>query len=126
MRVKRIALEHHRDITVGRVDVVDHRIVNDNFTGRNFLETSNHSQQCRFAAPGGTHQNDKFAGRNIKIHSMDDLDRAESLAHLAEADRDCHRMISLLSKSELLFRVPKYDLRVNPKDPPWPARGEQR
>ena len=56
VRVERVVLEHHRDVAVLRLDVVDDLLVNGDRPPADLLEPGEHAQQRRLAAPRGADQ----------------------------------------------------------------------
>ena len=73
MRVQRIALEHHSNITILRLHVVDQRVTDEHVACRDRLQSGNHTQCGRFAAAGRSDKNNEFPVRNVDgeiVHSF--------------------------------------------------------
>src|SRR5207245_4894932 len=60
VRVERVVLEHHRDVAVLGLDLIDDLAVDRNGPAGNFLQPGNHAQGRGFAAPGRPDQHDKL------------------------------------------------------------------
>jgi hypothetical protein len=76
VRVERVVLKDHRDVTVLRRQIVDALIANQNITFRDFLETGDHSQGCGLSAAGRTDENHELPVQNLEtevLHSRDFL-----------------------------------------------------
>ena len=67
VRIKRIILENHRDISVFRSDIVYQLPVNQKLSRCNFLKAGNHSQGSGFTASRRPDQNDELLVRNIEV-----------------------------------------------------------
>ena len=89
MRIERIVLEHHGDVPVLGLEVVDHAIADRELTISDGFKARNHPQQGGLAAARGTHQHDEFAIGNIDIDAMDGGDAAIVLLDGLEGDL-CH------------------------------------
>ena len=61
MRVERVVLEHHGDVAVGRIDIVDDAVADADHALGDGLEPGDHAQQGRFSAAGRSDQDDEFA-----------------------------------------------------------------
>ena len=60
MRIERVVLEDHRDVSVLRDDVVDELAVDIKFARRNFFETGDHTERRGLTAARGTDEDDEF------------------------------------------------------------------
>ena len=56
-----MALEHHAEAAVARLQVVDHAPVDTDFAGCRILEAGDHAQRRGLAAAGRADENDEFA-----------------------------------------------------------------
>src|SRR6185503_19178113 len=84
MRIERVALEHHRNAALTRVDVV-HRLAADlEAAGRDGLEAGNHAQQRGLATSGGADEDDELLVVDVEVDSFDDLHRPEGLSDAAQ------------------------------------------
>ena len=83
MGVKGVGLEHHRDAALGGVNVIDDFAADGQFAACDILKPRDHAQEGGFAAARGADEDDKFAGLNLQIDTLDHLDRAVGLAHAA-------------------------------------------
>jgi hypothetical protein len=88
--VQRVALEHHRDVAVLALEVVDDLAVDQDLAAGDLLQPRQHAQQRALAAAAGAHQHDELAVSDGELDAVDDLDLAAvGLEHLPELDR-CH------------------------------------
>jgi hypothetical protein len=86
MRVQRIVLEHHGDVAVLGVDLVDDAIADRDLPARDLLETRDHAQQRTFAAARRAHEDHELLIGDLEIDAVDDLLRVEGLANAAQTD----------------------------------------
>ncbi|MNX74010.1 hypothetical protein D3C86_1054290 [compost metagenome] len=86
MRIKRIVLEHHRDTAIGRFDGRDITVVDGDMAAAGLLKTSDHAQQCGFAAAGRPDEDRKTAGRDFHRDIPDRSEGAEGLGDIVETD----------------------------------------
>ena len=107
--IERIVLEHHGDVALLRRHVVDHALADADLARGDVLQPRNHAQQGRLAASRRPHQHDELAVADRDADAMDDLDRAESLADVA--DRDWRHSL-LPGRSPPLFRARRSRHRV--------------
>jgi PAS domain S-box-containing protein len=74
VRVKRVVLEHHRDVAVGRVEPVHHPLADRHVSMGDLLEPRDHAQERRLPAAGRPHQHHEGAvldvGRDL-VHGAD-------------------------------------------------------
>ena len=61
MRIERVILEHHRDVAIGRLDLVDDAAADIDLAAGDGLEPRDHPQQRRLAAAGGADQHAELA-----------------------------------------------------------------
>jgi hypothetical protein len=61
VRVQRIALEHHRDVAVLGLQLVDDFAVDQDLTAGDGLQAGQHAQQGGLAAAGWADQHDELA-----------------------------------------------------------------
>src|SRR5262249_19026280 len=67
VRKKSVALEHHAEAAVARLEIVDHAPVDADFARGRVLETGNHAQRRRLAAAGGTDEGDELAVVDVEV-----------------------------------------------------------
>ena len=67
MRIQRIVLENHCDISVFGGNVVHQLIADKEFAFGNLLKAGHHTKRGRFSAAGGAYQNDKFFILNYQV-----------------------------------------------------------
>ena len=72
MRENSIVLEHHTDIALGGVKVVDALLTEVEVAALNAVEARYHSQKSGLAAAGGTKQREKLALFNVKAQIGND------------------------------------------------------
>ena len=70
VRIQRIVLEHHGNITVAGLEVVDHHAVDLNSTLGNVLKTCDHTQRRGFSAARRAYEYDKFLIGNIQVEVL--------------------------------------------------------
>src|SRR5665213_2662266 len=87
MRIERIVLEHHRDVALFGLDVVDDAIADRDGSGGNMFQSREHSQQGRLAAAGGADQDDEGAVLDRDRHAVQDLKTAKRFPHVANLHR---------------------------------------
>jgi hypothetical protein len=73
VRVQRVVLEHHRDVSLGGLEVVHHLVADGDFAGRDFFEPGHHAQQRGLAAARGPDDHDEFMVGDLGAHAVDDL-----------------------------------------------------
>ena len=82
MRVERIILEHHGDVAVLRVALVDDLAVDADLAARRLLQARDHAQDGALAAARWPDQHQKLLVGDIEVDAVDDRLRAERLAQL--------------------------------------------
>ena len=75
MRIKSVALEDHRDVSITRRNVGHGFVTDDNVSARRFLKARDHSESRRFSTPGRTNKDEKFAIANFEIEIVDRVHR---------------------------------------------------
>ena len=86
VRIKRVVLEHHRDVALFRVDVVDDTTADRDFAGRDVLKAGEHSEQRGLAASRWTDEHDELAIRDRDADAVQNFHVTERLAHVADVD----------------------------------------
>ena len=81
-----MALEHHAEAAVARLQVVDHFPVDTDFTGARVLETGDHAQRRGLAAAGRSDEDDELAVLDDEVQILHRLDRAEGFFQIAQLD----------------------------------------
>jgi hypothetical protein len=84
--IERVALKHHGDIALGGRQVVHDALADMDDARGHALEPGNHAKQGGFPAPGGSHEHNELAVRNVDVHTMDHVDGAERLAEVSDAN----------------------------------------
>ena len=82
MRIKRVVLEHHRDVAVHRLDLVDALIARldpDRARGDGF-QPRNHTQQGRFPAARWADDNDELTVLDVDIDPVDHIRLAKGFS----------------------------------------------
>ena len=72
MRENRVILEHHADVALGRIQIVDHLLSKVKRTAFNGIEACDHPQQRRFAAAGRAEEGEKLSLMDIQIQIRND------------------------------------------------------
>ncbi len=87
MRVERVVLEHHRDVAVGRLDLVDDTPADIDLAAGDGLQACDHAQQRGLAAAGRTDQHTELAVADVEIDALDGFEATHiGLADVAEGD----------------------------------------
>ncbi len=86
MRIKRVGLEHHRHLALGRLDLGDITAFDRNRACRRFLQPCDHAQERRLSAARRPDEDGKIPCRNIQTDIMHDAERAKTLADIAKRD----------------------------------------
>src|SRR5262249_45145724 len=82
--IERVVLEHHRDVTILRLQRIDYAPVDGNDAARYVFEPRDHPQQSRLAAARGAHQYDEFAVGDVDVDAMYDFASAVALAQVRD------------------------------------------
>ena len=77
--IKRVVLEHHRDVAIARAHVIHLPAVDLDRALLDVLEAGDGPEQGRLAAAGGTDQHGELARRDLEIDAAQHLDRSEAL-----------------------------------------------
>ena len=88
VRIERVVLEHHRDVAVDGVEIVDDGVTDEDLARGGLLEARDHPQRGRLAAPGRADEDHELAVLDPQAQVVD-CDRAvrEALGDAAELDR---------------------------------------
>jgi hypothetical protein len=104
VRVERVALEHHGDVSVPRREVGHVTSADRDLTGRDLLEPGDRPQECRLAAAGRTDERDELA---IPDPERDVVDRDHvagiHLADVPERDLRHESGMDTTSSTELVL-----------------------
>src|SRR3954453_2756808 len=87
MRIERVVLEHHRNVALFRLDIVDDAIANRNGSRGDVFQAGEHPQQGRLTATGWTDEHDELAILDRNRHAVQNLKIAERLPHVANLYR---------------------------------------
>ena len=71
MRVERVVLEDHGDVAFARLEIGDVTIADEDRALGHILETGDHPQQSRFAAPRRADEDDEFPLLDIEFDRLD-------------------------------------------------------
>ncbi len=86
VRVERVALEHHRDVAVLGLDVVDDALADGDGARRGVLEPRDHPQRGRLAAARRAEEHEELLVGDVEGEHVDGGDVVEPLRHLIERD----------------------------------------
>ena len=86
VRIQRVVLEHHRNVALLGMDIVDDAVPDRNRAGGDVFEPCEHPQQGRLAATGGTDQDDEFTVVDRDRHAVQDFKITERFSHVATLD----------------------------------------
>ena len=73
MRVKRVGLEDHGDVSVGRLNVVHDPAIDLQRAGGDVFQAGNHAERRGFAAARGTDEDDKLLVLDLEIEVLHPL-----------------------------------------------------
>ena len=76
VRIKRVILEHHGNVTIPRWDVIHQCAANGDIARGDFLQPSNHAERGGFAAARRPDQDDEFVVGDFKVNAFDCLNAA--------------------------------------------------
>jgi hypothetical protein len=71
MRIERVVLEHHGDVALGRVEVVDDALADGDRPLGDRLEPGDHAQKRGLAAAGRADEHEEFAVVDVDRHRVD-------------------------------------------------------
>jgi hypothetical protein len=84
VRVERIALEHHREISLARRRPGDVLAVEQQVAAGDGFEPRDQAQQRRLAAARGPDEDDELALADFKVDALDDVDVTKALLDVLE------------------------------------------
>ena len=100
VRVERVVLEHHGDVAILGIELVDDPAVDRDLAGSDVLEAGDHAQQRALAAARGADEDDELVVGDVEVHAMHDGDVAIRLADPVETDpRHCCASPCCLAKT---------------------------
>ena len=79
-----VALEHHAEAAVARLEVVDHLSVDADLAGGRILEAGDHAQRRGLAAAGWPDEHDEFAVLDGEIQILHRSHGAEGFLQITE------------------------------------------
>src|SRR5688572_1825516 len=91
VRIERVALEHHGDIALARVERGDIAAVHVHGAGIGALEARDDAERRRLARPGGAEQRKEFSRRHFEVDSRERGHAAMALDDAGERDGRAHR-----------------------------------
>ncbi len=86
VRVERVALEHHGDVALLGLHVVDDGVADAQVALGDRLQSGDHPQRGGLAAAGGAEEDHELAVADLEGHRVHRGDVAEALRHLVERD----------------------------------------
>ena len=99
VRIERVVLEHHGDVAVLGLELVDHPVADRDLAAGDALEPRHHAQQGGLAAARGTDDDDELAVGDLHVDAVDDLDLVVvGLLHAAQVDLR-HRLFLRLDEA---------------------------
>ena len=84
VRVERVVLEHHGDVAVLRVEIVDHAVADGDLAGGDRDQPGDQIERGRLAAAGRTDQRDELAVLDGQRHVVDRHDGAVGLDKISQ------------------------------------------
>ena len=104
--IEGVALEHHGDVTVLGLHIVDHAVTDAQLAVGNLLQAGDHPQGGGLTAARGAYQNDKLLIRNLQVEIMNSGHLVVvNLLHILQT-QGCHT----------LYR--RWDASATPSSPP--------
>ena len=76
MRIERVVLEHHRDVAIGRLYLVDDAAADVDLAAGDGFQPRDHAQQRGLAAAGGADQHAELAIADLEVDALDGLEAA--------------------------------------------------
>ncbi len=101
VRVQRVALEHHRDVAILGLDVVDDAIADADVAVRRILEPRDHPEGGGLPAARRPEKHEEFVVLGLEIEVAHRNDIPEALRHMVEHDPS-HRDVRLRAKEPAL------------------------
>ena len=89
VRIKRVVLEHHRDVAILGLQLVDDAPADGDLAARDRFEPGDHPQQGRLPATRRAENDDELAVYDLAIDAVNDLHAVVGLADASQADA-CH------------------------------------
>ena len=74
MRIQRVVLEHHGDVPILRLHVVDHPVADHQRASGDRLQPGDHPQRRRLAAPRRTDEHQELAVGDVEAEVVDGLE----------------------------------------------------
>ena len=108
----RVILEHHADVALGRVQVVDAGAVKIEIPALDGVEAGDHAQQGRLAAAGRPKKGKKFPAADVQVQVLDNGIAAVFLHGVLDPDFYAHAVSSSLHHSRQL--LPQFGLIIPP------------
>ncbi len=87
VRVKRIALEHHRDVALRRMQPLDVAVADTDFTGCRLLEARDAVQQRRLATARRADEHQETAIVDFEVDAFQNLHGPEALGEVFNGER---------------------------------------
>ncbi len=114
MRIERVVLEHHRNVAVGRFNLVDDAAADIDLAIGDSLETCDHAQQRGLAATAWSDQHAELPVANLEVDAFDRIDPAGiGLFHIAQDDirhaRSLKLQLLLFSFNETAHEQPLHE-----------------
>ena len=95
VRIERVGLEHHGDVALARVQVVDAPAADADLALGHGIQPGDHVEQRGLAAAGGADQHQKLARVHADVDALEDVQLAVAFADVEQLER-CHAASSSL------------------------------
>ena len=86
VRIERIALEHHGDVAVAGIDLIDDLAIDGDLARGRILEAGDHAHGRRLAAARGAEEDHEFLVADVEIDVVDADEAAPRLRYAAQFD----------------------------------------
>ncbi len=86
VRIEGVVLEHHGDVALGRLQLVDHPAGDGDLAAGDRLQPGDHPEQGRLAAAAGADDHQQLAVGDVAVDAVDHLGAAKGLVDAAQVD----------------------------------------
>jgi hypothetical protein len=83
VRIEAVVLEHHRDVPIADIDIIDAHVVETELAGAHVLQPGNDAQQRRLARAGRTDEHDELVVADVEVAVVQHRDVVVALLDVA-------------------------------------------
>ncbi len=84
MRIESVILEHHRDVPLAGIDIVDARVVEEDLARTDALESGDDAQQRRLAGPRRADEHHELVVGDLEIAILERHDVVVALLDITQ------------------------------------------